>query len=49
MISASENAELLKRDFLPVISVMEELARYGLNQMQIFRKLERDLKYKKLC
>lgn len=49
VINASENAELLKRDLSPVVTVMEEIASNGLNQMQIVRKLEGDLKYKKLC
>ena len=49
VINASENAELLKRDLSPVVKVMEEIADNGLNKIHIFRKLEGDLKYKKLC
>ena len=49
VINASENAELLKRDLSPVVKVREEIADNGLNKIHIFRKLEGDLKYKKLC
>ena len=46
VINASENAELLKRDLSPVVKVIKEIADSRLNKIQIFRKLEGDLKYK---
>ena len=37
------------RDLSPVVKAVEEIADNGLNKIHIFRKLEGDLKYKKLC
>ena len=48
VISASENVELLKRGLSPVVAVMEDISKHGLEGMKITRKLEGDLKCKKL-
>ena len=46
VINASQNSDLLKKDLLPVVEIMEDLEKNTLHGMQISRKLEGDLKYK---
>ena len=48
VINASENSDLLKKDLLPVVEIMEDLEKNTLDGIHISRKLEGDLKYKKL-